>query len=181
MFLFVLKKGPYILIWAYNELNPIHWAQTPNRDIAARRKAFRVSVHAIHSPMLCKVVSTVMVLYCDWSSGVTAGKSMGFFERQNRCRCVHLSLLQAFLSMHLNLSFMSKSVLSMLKQVSPCLSCHSPPPTQMCMPHKCYIKILGTWTVTEPTVKPLQQNCSRVKDPSSILLLDCITCVYVAS
>lgn len=53
---------------------------------------------------------------------------MGFFERQNRCRCVHLSLLQAFLSMHLNLSFMSKSVLSMLKQVSPCLSCHSPPP-----------------------------------------------------
>lgn len=128
MFLFVLKKGPYILIWAYNELNPIHWAQTPNRDIAARRKAFRVSVHAIHSPMLCKVVSTVMVLYCDWSSGVTAGKSMGFFERQNRCRCVHLSLLQAFLSMHLNLSFMSKSVLRMLKQVSPCLSCHSPPP-----------------------------------------------------
>lgn len=182
MFLFVLKKGPYILIWAYNELNPIHWAQTPNRDIAARRKAFRVSVHAIHSPMLCKVVSTVMVLYCDWSSGVTAGKSMGFFERQNRCRCVHLSPLQAFLSMHLNLSFMSKSVLSMLKQVSPCLSCHSPPPhTQMCMPHKCYIKILGIWTVTQPTVKPLQQNCSRVKDPSSILLLDCITCVYVTS
>lgn len=122
MFLFVLKKGPYILIRAYNELNPIHWTQTPNRDIAARRKAFRVSVHAIHSPRLCKVVSTVMVLYCDWSSGVTARKSMGFFERRNRCRCVHSSLLQ---------SFLSKSVLSMLKQVSPCLSFHRPPHTDV--------------------------------------------------
>lgn len=175
MFLFVLKKGPYILIWAYNELNPIHWAQTPNRDIAARRKAFRVSVHAIHSPMLCKVVSTVMVLYCDWSSGVTAGKSMGFFERQNRCRCVHLSLLQAFLSMHLNLSFMSKSVLSMLKQVSPCLSCHSPPPhTQMCMPHKHYIKILGTWTVTQPTV-----GQTSFVDPAFGLHHLCLCCIII--
>lgn len=146
MFPFVLKKGPYILIWAYNELNPIHWAQTPNRDIAARRKAFRVSVHAIHSPRLCKVVSTVMVLYCDWSSGVTAGKSMGFFERQNRCRCVHLSLLQAFLSMHLNLSFMSKSVLSMLKQVSSCPSCHRPPPHRCA----CHTSAISRYSAPEP-------------------------------
>lgn len=93
MFPFVIKKGPYILMWPCNELNPIHGAQTPNRDIAASRKAFRVSVHAIHSPGLCKVVSTVMVLYCDWSSGVTAGKSMGFFEKWSCCRCAHVSVL----------------------------------------------------------------------------------------
>lgn len=90
------KTGSYILIPSHKELNPIHAAQTPNLSILQPNKLQRgrhlesACVRVILSRRLRKVVSTVMVLYCDWSSGITAGKSMWIYEKLSLCRCVCL-------------------------------------------------------------------------------------------
>lgn len=163
------KTGSYILILTYKELNPIHAAQTPKslytstyNKLQGGRHLESVCVRVILSPRLRKVVSTVMVLHCDWSSSITAGKSMGFFEKPSLCRCVCVCVSVLVLGTHINLiSLFSKSTSSpepaQTKSVKPLhvwLSYelththarkHTPQPS---IPHQLSIRKLNTWIVT---------------------------------
>lgn len=110
MFLFVFcnKTGSYVLIQTYKELNSIDAAESPNvsilqpNELWGGRNLEPVCVQAcVGHPWLHKVVSTVMVLYCDWSSYITAGQSMGCFEKMSLCRCVCVSILDFGMHRHL--------------------------------------------------------------------------------